>query len=104
LRRGLARALEGIRTLARAQRASQRTGRGKLQPIGVAGENVCLSGKTGSDRRRVKTTLLTQLRHGHPQTYFIRPALGVFYFSRLGRYAPDMMLCCERFELVEVIG
>jgi hypothetical protein len=63
LRRGQARALEGIRTLARAQRASQRTGRGKLQPIGVAGENVCLSGKTGSDRRRVKTTLLTQLRH-----------------------------------------
>jgi hypothetical protein len=45
LRRGQARALEGIRTLARAQRASQRTGRGKLQPIGVAGENVCLSGK-----------------------------------------------------------
>src|SRR5258705_9322537 len=58
--RGQARALEGIRTLARAQRASQRTGRGKLQPIGVAGENVCLSGKTGSDRRRVKTTLLTR--------------------------------------------
>jgi uncharacterized protein YhfF len=26
------------------------------------------------------------------------------YFSRLGRYAPDMMLWCERFELVEVIG
>ncbi|HWX58040.1 ASCH domain-containing protein [Bradyrhizobium sp.] len=23
------------------------------------------------------------------------------YFSRLGRYAPDMMLWCERFELVE---
>jgi uncharacterized protein YhfF len=26
------------------------------------------------------------------------------YFSRLGRYAPDMMLWCERFELVELIG
>src|SRR5260370_8756781 len=26
----------------------------------VAGENVCLSGKTGSDRRRFKTTLLTK--------------------------------------------
>jgi uncharacterized protein YhfF len=26
------------------------------------------------------------------------------YFSRLGRYAPDMMLWCERFELVERIG
>jgi uncharacterized protein YhfF len=25
------------------------------------------------------------------------------YFSRLGRYAPDMMLWCERFELVELI-
>jgi hypothetical protein len=28
----------------------------------VAGENVCLSGKTGSDRRRVKTTRLTRMR------------------------------------------
>ena len=27
-------------------------------------ENVCLSGKTGSDRRRVKTTLLTHSGHG----------------------------------------
>jgi uncharacterized protein YhfF len=26
------------------------------------------------------------------------------YFTRLGRYAPDMMLWCERFELVERIG
>jgi uncharacterized protein YhfF len=26
------------------------------------------------------------------------------YFSRLGRYSPDMMLWCERFELVERIG
>ncbi|WP_349627810.1 ASCH domain-containing protein [Rhodopseudomonas sp. BR0C11] len=26
------------------------------------------------------------------------------YFMRLGRYAPDMMLWCERFELVERIG
>jgi uncharacterized protein YhfF len=26
------------------------------------------------------------------------------YFTRLGRYAPDMMLWCERFELVQVIG
>ena len=26
------------------------------------------------------------------------------YFSRLGRYTPDMMLWCERFELVERIG
>lgn len=23
------------------------------------------------------------------------------YFTRIGRYAPDMMLWCERFELVE---
>jgi uncharacterized protein YhfF len=26
------------------------------------------------------------------------------YFTRLGMYAPDMMLWCERFELVERIG
>lgn len=26
------------------------------------------------------------------------------YFTRLGRYAPDMMLWCERFELVARIG
>ena len=26
------------------------------------------------------------------------------YFTRLGRYAPDMMLWCERFELVGRIG
>jgi uncharacterized protein YhfF len=26
------------------------------------------------------------------------------YFTRLGRYAPDMVLWCERFELVEGIG
>ena len=26
------------------------------------------------------------------------------YFTRLGRYAPNMMLWCERFELVERIG
>ena len=26
------------------------------------------------------------------------------YFSQLGRYSPDMMLWCERFELVERIG
>jgi hypothetical protein len=26
------------------------------------------------------------------------------YFTRLGRYAPDMMLWCERLELVERIG
>lgn len=26
------------------------------------------------------------------------------YFIRLGRYAPDMTLWCERFELVERIG
>ena len=26
------------------------------------------------------------------------------YFKRLGRYAPNMMLWCERFELVERIG
>jgi uncharacterized protein YhfF len=26
------------------------------------------------------------------------------YFSRLGRYSPDMMLWCERFELIERIG
>lgn len=26
------------------------------------------------------------------------------YFTRLGRFAPDMMLWCERFELVERIG
>ena len=26
------------------------------------------------------------------------------YFSRLGRYKPDMMLWCERFELIERIG
>jgi len=26
------------------------------------------------------------------------------YFTRLGRYAPDMMLWCERFEVVERIG
>ena len=26
------------------------------------------------------------------------------YFTRLGRYAPDMMLWCERFELVKRIG
>lgn len=26
------------------------------------------------------------------------------YFARLGRYAPDMMLWCERFHLVERIG
>ena len=26
------------------------------------------------------------------------------YFTRLARYAPDMMLWCERFELVERIG
>jgi uncharacterized protein YhfF len=26
------------------------------------------------------------------------------YFSQLGRYSPDMMLGCERFELVERIG
>ena len=26
------------------------------------------------------------------------------YFTRLGRYVPDMMLWCERFELVERIG
>ena len=25
------------------------------------------------------------------------------YFTRLGRYAPDMMLWCERFELVECL-
>src|ERR1700753_1477707 len=25
------------------------------------------------------------------------------YFTRLGRYAPDMMLWCERFEIVELI-
>jgi uncharacterized protein YhfF len=28
----------------------------------------------------------------------------ILYFTRLGRYAPDMMLWCERFELVERIG
>lgn len=26
------------------------------------------------------------------------------YFERVGRYAPDMMLWCERFELIERIG
>ena len=26
------------------------------------------------------------------------------YFTRLGRYAPNMTLWCERFELVERIG
>lgn len=26
------------------------------------------------------------------------------YFTRLGRYAPDMMLWCERFELIARIG
>jgi uncharacterized protein YhfF len=26
------------------------------------------------------------------------------YFSRLGRYTPDMMLWCERFEFVERVG
>jgi hypothetical protein len=26
------------------------------------------------------------------------------YFSRLGRYKPDMMLWCERFELIERTG
>src|SRR5205823_3842911 len=26
------------------------------------------------------------------------------YFTRMGRFAPEMMLCCERFELVERIG
>jgi uncharacterized protein YhfF len=26
------------------------------------------------------------------------------YFTRLGRYAPDMMLWCERFEPIERIG
>ena len=26
------------------------------------------------------------------------------YFTRLGRYAPDMMLMCERFRLVEVFA
>ena len=26
------------------------------------------------------------------------------YFSRLGRYKPDMMLWCERFGLIERIG
>ena len=26
------------------------------------------------------------------------------YFTRLGRFAPDMMLWCERFELVERLG
>jgi uncharacterized protein YhfF len=26
------------------------------------------------------------------------------YFTRLGRYAPDMMLWCERFEVVELLA
>ncbi|MFL4973017.1 MAG: ASCH domain-containing protein, partial [Microvirga sp.] len=25
------------------------------------------------------------------------------YFTRLGQFAPDMLLCCERFRVVEVI-
>jgi uncharacterized protein YhfF len=31
-------------------------------------------------------------------------AAHIRYFTRLGRFAPDMMLWCERFELVERIG
>jgi putative ABC transport system substrate-binding protein len=45
--------------------------------VGVAGENVCLSGKTGSDLRRVKTTLLTQGGHNTipKRAYWLRSIL-----------------------------
>jgi hypothetical protein len=55
----------GLRARIRARRAGPRNrprcwakAVAALQPVGVAAENVCLSGKTGSNRRRVKTTRL----------------------------------------------
>jgi uncharacterized protein YhfF len=76
---------------------------------------VVLDGQ-GVPRAILKTIELTKCRfdevddafaydegEGDPSLQYWREAHRK-YFTRLGRYAPDMMLWCERFELVERIG
>jgi uncharacterized protein YhfF len=69
----------------------------------------------GTPKAVVKTVELTKRRFDEVDEIFAHDegegdlslnfwrAAHTRYFTRLGRFAPDMMLCCERFELVERI-
>jgi uncharacterized protein YhfF len=79
------------------------------------GKQMVLLDGTGRPRAVIETVELTQRRfpevdaafasdegEGDRTLAYWRGAHEI-YFSRLGQFAPDMLLWCERFRLVEVI-
>ena len=79
------------------------------------GKHMVMLDGTGRPRAVIKTVELTQRRfpevdaafaydegEGDRTLAYWRGAHEI-YFSRLGQFAPDMLLWCERFRIVEVI-
>jgi len=82
----------------------------------VVGRRMVAKDGAGRPRAVIETVELTQRRFNEVDEAFARDegeddrTLGSWrrghqaYFTREGTFAPDMLLWCERFRLVEVIG
>jgi uncharacterized protein YhfF len=79
------------------------------------GQRMVLVDGAGQPRAIIETVELTQRRFNHVDAAFAHDegegdrTLGYWrrahraYFTRLGQFAPDMMLYCERFRVVELL-
>jgi uncharacterized protein YhfF len=85
-------------------------------PLSHVGERMVMLDGSGRPRAVLETVELTQRRYNEVDASFAYDegeddrTLESWrrahrnYFTRLGQFAPDMMLYCERFRMVMVIG